>query len=308
MATERTIENTGRPLVFGEVLYDHFPDGHAVLGGAPFNVAWHLQGFGLSPLFISRIGTDAAGDHVINTMTEWNMDIKGVQRDQEHPTGTVNVSITAGQPSFDICQDQAYDYIEQRPINRLLANSAFSLLYHGSLVLRNRVTRETLHWLTPQFSRSIFVDINLRPPWFDLHEIRWALNNAHWLKLNIDELNQLTPQQNPSVDVLPRGRSLLNQYELDLLILTLGENGAYLIDNSTELHDKPSQTPGLIDTVGAGDAFSAVTILGILLGWDRAKTLSNALEFSSAICSVRGATLSDHAFYRRFIERWELNI
>ena len=37
--------------VFGEVLFDVFPDGKQVLGGAPFNVAWHLQAFGIAPYF-----------------------------------------------------------------------------------------------------------------------------------------------------------------------------------------------------------------------------------------------------------------
>ena len=78
---------TGRPILIGEVLFDCFPDGSRVLGGAPFNVAWHLQAFGLDPLLISRVGADQAGDEVLAAMESWGMDRTGVQRDEELPTG-----------------------------------------------------------------------------------------------------------------------------------------------------------------------------------------------------------------------------
>ena len=71
MEHDRVTEQAQRPLVFGEVLYDRFPDGSTVLGGAPFNVAWHLQGFGLAPTFISRVGDDELGERIIATMTAW---------------------------------------------------------------------------------------------------------------------------------------------------------------------------------------------------------------------------------------------
>ena len=77
------------PVIFGEVLYDRFPDGSVVLGGAPFNVAWHLQAFGVAPLFVSRVGDDALGRSVRNTMIAWEMDTSGLQLDPVHPTGSV---------------------------------------------------------------------------------------------------------------------------------------------------------------------------------------------------------------------------
>ena len=123
----------GRPVVFGEVLFDTFPDGAAVLGGAPFNVAWHLQGFGLDPLFISRIGDDEPGTRVLDTMRAWGMDIRGLQVDDDHPTGKVQVSLDHGQPSFSILADQAYDFIELEAAVGAATRAAPALLYHGSL-------------------------------------------------------------------------------------------------------------------------------------------------------------------------------
>ena len=82
-----------RPVIFGEVLFDHFPDGSRVLGGAPFNVAWHLRGFGANPLVISAVGGDSEGREVLERMTSWDLATDGIQTDEEHPTGRVTASI-----------------------------------------------------------------------------------------------------------------------------------------------------------------------------------------------------------------------
>jgi len=96
-----------RPLIFGEVLFDHFPDGSVVLGGAPFNVAWHLHAFGLKPLMVSRIGHDELGEKVEAAMRSWGMDCSGLQRDPDHPTGTVEVQFDDGEPIYEIVENVA---------------------------------------------------------------------------------------------------------------------------------------------------------------------------------------------------------
>jgi fructokinase len=88
----------GRPVVVGEVLFDVFPDDDRILGGAPFNVAWHLQAFGLDPLLITRIGDDADGTAVVDAMSSWGMDLSGVQTDAGAPTGEVRVRGERGEP------------------------------------------------------------------------------------------------------------------------------------------------------------------------------------------------------------------
>ncbi len=89
-----------RPVIFGEVLFDRFPDGSLVLGGAPFNVAWHLQAFGQAPLLISRVGDDPLGRQVRGAMLDWGMDTAGLQLDSAHATGTVEVRFDHGEPSY----------------------------------------------------------------------------------------------------------------------------------------------------------------------------------------------------------------
>src|ERR1043165_1777468 len=104
----------GRPLVFGEVLFDEFPDGSTRLGGAPLNVAWHLRGFGLDPLIVTRIGEDALGGLALERMRAAMIDTRGVQVDETRPTGRASVLQADGEgPEFEIPGEQAYDFIDR---------------------------------------------------------------------------------------------------------------------------------------------------------------------------------------------------
>ncbi len=88
-----------RITVFGEVLFDCFPGGEQVLGGAPFNVAWHLQAFGQRPRFVSRVGEDEAGRRIRRAMSDWGMDTDDLQRDPRHATGQVQITFSGGEPT-----------------------------------------------------------------------------------------------------------------------------------------------------------------------------------------------------------------
>ena len=131
-----------RPLIFGEVLFDRFPDSSVVLGGAPFNVAWHLHAFGLKPLMVSRIGNDALGRRVEAAMRDWGMDCSGMQTDSTHPTGSVEVSFVEGEPSYEIAQGVAYDFIDASVLPQ--PDDGEWLLYHGSLALRHSCSAAAL--------------------------------------------------------------------------------------------------------------------------------------------------------------------
>jgi fructokinase len=294
----------GRPVIFGEVLYDSFPDGD-VLGGAPFNVAWHLQGFGMQPLFISRIGRDARGEHILHTMERWGMDRAGVQVDDRHPTGTVQVTLNEqGQPTFDILPDQAYDFIAADAEAPVLDVSAPPLLYRGTLATRHGRSRDTLQALTERLGVPVFVDVNLRPPWWQREAVERGLEQARWAKLNDEELaivadRPLTPDELPDA-----GEQLRERCGLDLLVLTTGASGAWFVRAGGRQHGTPPPLERMADTVGAGDAFSAVTILGLLRGWPPQQTLDRSLAFAAAICGQRGATAANRALYDRFLAQW----
>lgn len=287
--------------IFGEVLFDHFPDGKRVLGGAPFNVAWHLQAFGAAPRFISRVGTDAEGDAVLDAMRNWGMDTRGVQTDPTRPTGRVAVQFVDAEPHYDIVADCAYDAIETDPG----AVPADAFVYHGSLAIRSAVSRRTLDTIThAAHAGTLFLDVNLRPPWWKREDVLARVRAADWVKLNADELAMLAPAGD---DIAAHASDFLAENCLEGLILTLGAAGACAFTADGTRHAvQPGDAVDIVDTVGAGDAFTAVTILGIISGWPLATTLERAQAFASRIVGRRGATVDDPAFYEPLIQAWGL--
>lgn len=287
--------------IFGEVLFDHFPDGSCVLGGAPFNAAWHLQAFGQQPCFISRIGRDQTGEAVRNAMQDWQMDLSGLQHDAEHPTGAVQVSIDQGEPSYLIVPEQAYDFIDDQ---ELPAMHSPGLLYHGSLALRNSVSRQALEALKKQHHGSVFMDVNLREPWWNKDEVLAQADTADWIKLNHHELQALHTESDDLHAVM---QQFLQQHRLHGLVVTRGEAGAVALNSAGETASvTPVRSLTVVDTVGAGDAFASVLMLGIQLEWPLQQTLERAQSFASALVGQRGATVHDKAFYLPFIDEWQL--
>ncbi|MEW8660199.1 MAG: carbohydrate kinase [Candidatus Thiodiazotropha endolucinida] len=286
--------------IFGEVLFDCFPEGERVLGGAPFNVAWHLQAFGRSPLFISRIGSDEEGDAILRSMGQWGMATGCLQRDERHPTGRVTITLEAGEPSYEIVADVAYDFIDAAGV----ADVQTTTLYHGSLGLRNPIAREALNRLKANNPQRIFMDVNLRDPWWQRESVLNWVTEADWVKLNEHELLQLHSE---SDDLLTTATSFRHQYKLEGLVVTLGERGVLAVaadDRTCEI--KPELNLNLVDTVGAGDALTSVLILGLELDWTLQLTLERAQRFASAIVGRRGAVVDDPVFYQSYIDAWQI--
>ena len=288
----------GRLCVFGEVLFDHFPDGQRVLGGAPFNVAWNLQALGQPVDFISRVGDDSEGQAVRQAMRSWGMDTASLQTDPAHPTGRVSVSLQGGEPAYDIVAPVAYDRI-QPPHEE---DAGCSILYHGSLALRDPVSRATLEALLESAPHTVFVDVNLRPPWWHRDEVLKWIDRAHWVKLNTEELELLSPPGSRN----PDPADFLHEHRLQGLILTHGGDGAELFTAQGEHHRVvPEATNDVVDTVGAGDAFASVMLLGLARAWPLELTLRRAQSFASALVGQRGATVPNHAYYQSFVDDWQ---
>jgi fructokinase len=287
--------------IFGEVLFDCFPDGNSVLGGAPFNVAWHLQAFGLSPMMITRIGDDELGAQVRSAMLDWNMDTGGVQLDAEHPTGSVDIEFENGEPRYTIVEHRAYDYIEA---DSLPSSAESSLLYHGTLALRNLKSHDALAKLKQHHSGSIFMDVNLRDPWWQKESVLALAADADWVKLNEDELAELGSGKG---DTRSQADEFVTTNELVGLVVTLGAKGAIALTGNGDFSEvSPSQTLQVIDTVGAGDAFTSVLILGLTKGWPLDQTMQRAQEFASLMVAQQGATVQDQNFYQAKISDWGL--
>jgi fructokinase len=289
--------------VFGEVLIDHFPDGSDVLGGAPFNVAWHLQAFGQAPRFISRIGDDLPGHEIATLMDAWGMNRNAVQKDCEHSTGSVRVIIKDGEPHYDIVADSAYDFIDAALLEK---KDTTGILYHGSLAIRNPVSRAALQATKARHQGKVFIDVNLRSPWWEPEILLPLLHDANWVKLNEAELAALRPKGVEGSGLEKTMQAFCAQFNLETLVVTRGEKGA--VAYNRHLHfitiKPPASTP-VVDTVGAGDAFAALLLLGLSKQWPIEVTLDRAQAFACALVGRRGATVTDREFYRLFTEQWD---
>lgn len=295
-------------MLFGEVLADIFPD-RTVLGGAPFNVARHLKAFGQNPLLITRLGNDALRDEILDTMSQNGMDTLGVQFDESHPTGRVQVHIGDGGHSFDILPMQAYDFIHPEAMRTAMHSVNPVLVYFGTLAQRHPVSSQSLQILLNSTGAAKFLDINLRAPWYDEETIRQSLQRSSIVKLNADELDVLAGTLAlPAGDPQDQAVELIGRFELEQAVVTCGEAGAWQVNRDGKRFEASETRPvvATVDTVGAGDGFSAVCILGTLLGWPAGMTLSRANAFAASICGIRGAVPQDAGFYKPFIEEWSL--
>lgn len=283
--------------LFGEVLFDHFPDGQRILGGAPFNVAWNLRALGEPVLFISRVGNDPEGDAVRQAMQSWGMHTNGLQTDNTLPTGQVRVTLKDGEPSYDIVSPCAYDRIQ--PVTTACD---CSILYHGTLALRDPVSRGALDALLKENPSTVFVDVNLRPPWWEKQGVTALLDSADWVKLNRQELELLCRDGAYSI---ASAQALIREHDLQGLLLTHGSEGAEVITATGEHHRvTPQATVEVVDAVGAGDAFASVFLLGLAHNWPLDLTLQRAQTFASALVAQRGATVADPTYYQKFTDTW----
>ena len=298
-------------IIFGEVLFDCFPDGVEIIGGAPFNVSWNLVGFGIETRFVSRIGNDIRGRKVLNLMGSWGMRVDAVQCDVSLPTGVVNVEYTEQGHRFVIPPLQAYDKIDGEIIVESLFDTDTNYVYHGSHCLRDPVSRDAFEELFLSRTAHNFFDVNLRKPWWTVDLVERLLILSRVVKVSDIELFVLTGSPF-TADVkierlIRRAKLFQEQFNIDLLCVTAGAQGAMVF----RYGEKPILQHGLapdvfVDAVGAGDAFTSVIILGHLLEWPDDVTLSRAIQFAGAVCGLKGATVNDKAFYQGFMDNWNM--
>jgi len=232
------------------------------------------------------------------------MDARGIQIDTEHPTGRVQVRVKGGQPSFTILPDQAYDFIEEANTQRALHGVTAALFYHGSLAARG-MSAMALMALRTRLAVPAFVDINLREPWWLRESVLEMMQGARWLKLNDSELSTLLQRTLVTPGELAQGAGELRERcGCEWLMVTLGAQGAMLLSADAQHSAAATAVGDIIDTVGAGDAFSAVMILDIMLNWNMPLSLQRAVDFAAAVCLQRGATSQEHLLYSSHMERW----
>lgn len=291
-------------LLFGEILIDRFPDQEA-LGGAPFNVARHLHAFGCMSVLVTRIGQDEAGARLLKVMEAEGLPIHGVQLDSKYPTGVVEVTLTADGHRFDILPDRAYDHIHPR-LSRMTALAANpELVYFGTMAQRAGSHRALRHMLRAAGGQHFF-DVNLRDPWISTERLDWSLQHADFVKTNDTELERVIQLLDlEAVSAEAQAKALIQRYQLRGVLVTCGASGAWWLDDSAQLTKMATEpVADILDTVGAGDAFSAVFMLGLLHHWAVPVTLQRANHFAGAICRIRGPIPEQNDFYQPFLTEW----
>jgi len=283
--------------IFGEVLFDTFPDGTAVLGGAPFNVAWNLAAFGASPQLISAVGDDDAGRMLAERMEGWGMSRRHLAAVAGYPTGKVTVQFACGEPSYTIEEQQAYDSIPAA----VLPECSQGWLYCGTLALRTAHNRKIFHALRQRHQGKLFADLNLRSPFWSKDSVLALLDGLDWLKLNEKELTLIAEGETLEA----RARQLKSRFALEGIVVTCGSQGAFALgpDNGL-LQVRPEKPAEAVDTVGAGDAFASALLLGLLRSWTLADTLRRAQDFAAAVVGIQGAVSMDAAFYQQHLQSW----
>lgn len=294
-----------RAAVLGEALIDRFADAD-VIGGAPFNVARNLALLGAEPVMITRIGSDALGDLIVAEFARFGMATAGLQRDPQRATGIVAVQMSGTQHRFEIGADAAWAHLDAADAVRVVRESAPRLTYFGTLAQRGALSRAAIHAALAASDAVPFLDLNLRDGPDNRTLAEDSLNRARLVKLNDDELNQLVawflhPGGHGQREAL---ELLVQRFDLERVTVTRGAKGWACFDVRQGWFEGAATPVHVRDTVGAGDAFAAVLLLGELSGWTLHTTLRRAAAHASAVCGIAGAVDAASTIYAKALAAW----
>ncbi|MBO6063326.1 MAG: carbohydrate kinase [Bacteroidales bacterium] len=270
----------------GEILWDMLPTGKA-LGGAPANFAYHAKRLGEDGWAVSAIGNDALGREIMEIVMEKGL--RNLISVTSRPTGTVQVSLDAkGVPSYTIMEDVAWDNIPFTPQMAALASRADAVCF-GSLVQRGNSRDSVLRFLRAMRPEALRVfDINLRQHYYSKEVIDESLQLSDILKINDEEIRIVAELFGLGGDDTAACRALIERYGLKLVILTRGADGSEVITADEAIPQAVGQVE-VVDTVGAGDSFTAAFVVAYLRGDSLADAQRLANETAAYVCSCKGA-------------------
>ncbi|MBM3887808.1 MAG: carbohydrate kinase [Verrucomicrobia bacterium] len=292
-----------RLLAVGEILWDLLPSGKQ-LGGAPANFAYHAHALGAEARVASRVGNDPLGREILDRLRALGLPIDSVGVDATAPTGTVSVELAAdGQPHFTIHENVAWDRITADDASRAFAAQADAACF-GSLAQRSEPSRSSIRKLvaaTPAKALRIF-DINLRQHFYSRDIVEDSLRLVNVLKLNDAELPVVARLLDLAGDERSWLEQLVARYNLKAIALTKGAQGSVLFVANT-LVSRPAAKVKVVDTVGAGDAYTAAMALGLLAGLPPERIIENAHRLAEFVCTQPGATPPLPGELRRMVQR-----
>lgn len=278
-------------IAFGEILWDII-DGCPHLGGAPFNLAAHASLCGLNTAVVSAVGNDKLGAQALARAAELGINTQWVITDVKKPTGTVPVKLINSLPQYTITENVAWDHIllADLAIDEIVAVQPRAFCF-GSLAQRSPISAGSLRKLLDKLEETlVFFDVNLRQHYWSKNLIKEGLRKTDWLKVNDEEALLLEWELFESKNGFECfAAKALEDYDLSGVLITCGKHGCMVFEKGRE----PLRAPGVeveaIDTVGAGDAFSAAFLTELLKGKTAEKAAKKANWRGAMVASKPGA-------------------
>lgn len=274
----------------GEILWDVFPEGRR-LGGAPANFAFHSHAMGYETAIVSAVGQDEDGDALISRLETLSMNTAYIQRDSVHATGTVHVTVDdKGIPEYDITANAAWDYIQWTPQLEKYAQQADAVCF-GTLGQRGLDSRATIRKCLAFVPDSCLrvCDVNLRLHFYTQEILLTSLALSDVIKINDEEAPVLMQAAEIKAETTEAMEALADKYDLEAVVLTRGEKGSVILYKG-EKSEHPGVAAKCVDTVGAGDAFTACVIDGLLNEKPVDEINERANRVAARVCAYSGAT------------------
>lgn len=279
----------------GELLWDCFPHVRRP-GGAPANVAFHANQLGMTGIVLSRVGRDDDGDELIRFLSDHGLSIDGIQQNPNHRTGYVTIELPqAADPQYTIHEDVAWDHLEFDDRWGDVVAGAAAVCF-GTLAQRSPQSRASIQQALQAAQEALLVyDVNLRAPWFSREVIRQSLDFARVVKLNRAEVRIVSSLIDvDGTDPALFARDLIDRWGVWGVFVTRGANGCLAVTRDGQV-DLPGEPVEVVDAVGAGDAFTAAMIHGLLQGWPLNRIARFANRVGGVVAGKEGAmpTLGD---------------
>jgi fructokinase len=275
----------------GEVLWDINGDVKKI-GGAPANFTFHCKNLGADAFLISSLGNDKLGLQIINFFKNRKINISAIDINQDKSTGIVDVNLNhLKNAQYKIKDDNiAWDHIIFDD-NKLKIASSLDAICFGTLAQRNSISKESIHKVLKSVKKDclIMFDMNLRQHYHNTEIILSSIELANSIKINEEELNVISNILKISGSKKELIKTIHKKFNLRLLILTCGENGAYILRNNELSFKKPPKINNIISTVGAGDCFTSVVVMGYLNNNSLDEINEQANLLASFVCTQNSA-------------------
>lgn len=273
----------------GEIVWDMFPDG-SVLGGAPLNFAFVAGELGCEPVIISAVGKDELAEQTLQRISEIGLDISTVQRN-DSPTGRVLVTLDdKGIPQYEILENVSWDAISCSDAEKALVSDADAVCW-GSLAQRSSMSGASVQELldsTKADCLKVF-DINIRQHYYSREVFENSLKRTDVLKLNEDELPIVAEMFAVDGTDSEKIVALIERFDLSMIIYTAGAAFSEIYDKTGCLSHVDTPKVLVVDTVGAGDSFTAGFISSYLNGYSVREAHERAVKVSAYMCTQKGA-------------------